>query len=155
MHGAGLGFAAAFMLYGPAAAAAQEHVLTSTTAPAPESAKERETTPICKTELRLSGTVYDENYPERSFALFQLKPNHAGELYREGMWVLTYEVLAIEPRGVLLRDSQGECWLRLIGNPAERAKAAAPPRPQRNKGKKGKGGKKGQPKGFVVVGKRR
>lgn len=105
---------------------------------------------MCKTDLRLSGTVYDDNYPERSFALFQQK-EHAGAIYREGMWVLTYEIVVIEPRGVLLRDEQGECWLRLVGNP-ERSHAAPPPR--KNKGKKGKRAKKpAKPKGFVVIGK--
>jgi hypothetical protein len=120
----------AALLAGAAAAGAQAQsaVLTSTRAPQP--ADNDELIPVCKTDLRLSGSLYNSTRPKRSFAIFQVRPDRPGELYRAGMRVGAYELVAIEPRGVLLRDAHGECWLRLVGDPVARAhRAAVPPPP--------------------------
>ncbi|HKU36644.1 MAG TPA: hypothetical protein VJR89_00820, partial [Polyangiales bacterium] len=59
---------AALALGGAARARAQTAVLTTTAPPAADD----EDTPVCKSELRLSGAVYDAARPERSMALVQL-----------------------------------------------------------------------------------
>jgi hypothetical protein len=113
----------------------QQVVLASRAASAP--ADDDELVPACKTNIRLSGAVYDTARPERSLALFKLATNQRAGVYRAGMWVGSYELVAIEPRGVLLRNADGECWLRLVGDP-DRARSvkAPPPRPKPRKPKK-------------------
>ena len=83
--------------------------------------------PACQTDLRLSGTVYDAREPDRSFAVFHVQPKRSGEVYRPGSWVGAFELLDVEPRGVLLRGEQGECWLRLLSTRAPKATAPAAP----------------------------
>lgn len=83
--------------------------------------------PACKTTLRLSGVVYQGARAERSFALFHVRPDHAGEVYRAGMWVGSYRIEAVEPRAVLLRGREGECELRLVGDGSVRGRPAASP----------------------------
>jgi len=126
---------------------AAEPVLTSTAPPEPDG---EEPLPMCKTDIRLSGSVYDAARPERSFALFSVKPGVAGALYRAGMWVGDYELVTIEPRGVLLRNRDGVCSLRLVGDPIARANRPAAPPPARER----KAAKK-KTSGAVVVGRRR
>lgn len=98
--------------------------LASTTQPATDP---EPTPPMCKTELRLSGAVYNATRPERSFAMFQLTSSQRSAVYRVGTWVSDYQVLEVAPRGVLLRDAQGECWMQLVGDtfgPARRQAVA-------------------------------
>lgn len=124
-----LGFGAAALAGSllPATASADEPMLASLTPPKSEPAEE--VVPTCKTDLRLSGAVYDTNHPERSFALVQYPKDMRAGVVRVGSTLGTYELIAIEPRGILLRSAAGECWLRLVGDPVARAKQpAAPPR---------------------------
>lgn len=149
--------AAFTILYGPGAAAAQTSTVvavadTSKVASGTNAEAEEQDNaiPLCKTDLRLSGAVYNATRPERSFALFHVSSGHAGELYRVGMWVGTFEVLAVEPNGVLLRDRAGECRLPILADAGARHARAAPAHAARAPAKHGK-----PPKSQVfVVGKR-
>jgi hypothetical protein len=94
--------------------------------------------------MRLSGAVYDATRPERSFALVQLRPKQPAEVCRTGAWVGTYELVAIEPRGILLRNAEGQCWLRLVGDPDPTRRVTAPP-------PKARASKKKNAKSEVVV----
>lgn len=91
-------------------------------------------TPPCKTELRLSGTVYNAAAPERSMAMLHTKDDKRGAVYRAGAMVSEFEVMDVLPRGVLLRGAEGECWLRLKQDPHARP----PPRRHKRKRKKRK-----------------
>jgi hypothetical protein len=94
-----------------AEAFAEDVALASTVAPEVVEAETEEEQPIpmCKTELRLSGAVFDARRPEHSFAVLQAMPSRSGAVYRVGMWVAGYELVQVAPRGVLLRDRDGEC----------------------------------------------
>jgi hypothetical protein len=123
-----VGTLAGALVVGPVAARwvrAQETVLATTASPQEPS---DDSVPLCKTELRLSGAVYNSRHPERSFALVQPRKNEPAGVVRVGSSLGGFQLLAIEPRGVLLRSADGECWLRLVGDPGARAAAAAPPR---------------------------
>jgi hypothetical protein len=114
--------------------AGAQATLTSTTEPSsPED--DEPLLPRCKTDLRLSGTVYDVEHPDRSFAVFHLAPNTPGAVYRLGMGVGAFELVAVEPRGVVLRSADGECWMRLVGAPIDHSRKAQS-RPARHKRKK-------------------
>jgi hypothetical protein len=112
---------------------AQETVLASVTPPKSETPDE--VVPVCKTDLRLTGSVYDARHPERSFALVEVRKNERAGLVRAGSWVGNFQIVAIEPRGMLLRSTEGDCWLRLVGDPAARKHLPAPP-PRPAKAKK-------------------
>ncbi len=141
-----LGVGVAMLATSGSRAEAQEVALASVTPPEPRSGET--VVPTCKTDLRLSGAVYDARHPERSFALVQLRKNERAGLVRVGSSLGSFELVAIEPRGILLRDTSGVCWLRLVGDPAARARQAAPP-PRRAKAKKAP--PKGKKKSEVVV----
>lgn len=96
------------------------------TVPQPEREDADEPLPQCHTDIRLSGTVYDPDHAEHSFALLHVQANRPGEVYREGENVSAFEILSVDPRGVLLRGEHGECWLGLSG-----ARASAPPPPRK------------------------
>jgi hypothetical protein len=112
---------------------AQETVLASVTPPKPDD--EGDVVPTCKTDFRLSGAVFDARHPERSFALVEVKKNERASLVRVGSWLGGFQILAVEPRGILLRDANGACWLRLVGDPAARGRQAPPPPPRRAEAK--------------------
>lgn len=109
---------------GTTPARAQQTVLASTKSPEP--ALENRI-PTCQTDIRLSGAVYNGKHPERSFALVQFRSNAPSAVVRVGSVFGAFELVVIEPRGVLLRSSTGDCWLRLVGDPNARAQ---PPRAQ-------------------------
>jgi hypothetical protein len=100
----------------------------------------------CKTDLRLSGVVDETTGSGRSFALFHVAAGRAGELYREGMSVGAYEIVAITPRAVLLRNAGGRCWLHLVGDRSARAAPAPARAARRSKTHKSE---------VVVIGRRR
>lgn len=132
-------------------ALAQTPVLTTTKPPEPA---EESTTPACKTDLRLSGSVYDAEHPERSMAVFEVPSSHASAVYRLGSRVGSYELVAVLPRGVFLRGSGGECWLRLVGDPnATQRRVEVKPQPQPKKAKRSKSKAKSKEKktGAAVV----
>jgi general secretion pathway protein C len=91
-----------------------------------------ESPPPCSTTLRLSGTLYDDRHPERSFALLHVKADQPGQVYREGDAVQGFELRSIEPTGAVMRGDHGLCWLNIMssraGQPAPRAPSARPPR---------------------------
>jgi general secretion pathway protein C len=88
--------------------------------------------PPCSTTLRLSGTLYDDRHPERSFALLHLKSDQPGQVYREGDAISGFELRSIEPTGAVMRGDHGLCWLNIMssraGQPAPRAPTARPSR---------------------------
>src|SRR5688572_20294539 len=67
----------------------------------------------CETSIRIGGSVYYEKSPGRSFALLYPAANKRGGVYRPGMRVDAYRLVAIEPRGILLQREDELCWLRL------------------------------------------
>jgi hypothetical protein len=105
-------------------------------AAAPATAPDHDTVPTCKTDARLSGAIYDARHPERSFALVQPRAGEKGAVYRAGMTIGIYELVAIEPRGVLLRSTEGECWLRLVGSPERATKTTPPPKKKKKRKRK-------------------
>jgi hypothetical protein len=109
--------------------------------------------PMCKTDLRLSGAVFNAKRPERSFALFETQASHNGWVYRIGARIGAFELVEVAPRGALLRGPEGECWLQLIGDPpSAHARAQPSPRSKRpNRPKKPKNAKKTD---VVVIGSR-
>jgi hypothetical protein len=113
---------------------AQAQVLTSTKPPDPA---DESTIAACKTDLRLSGSVYDAKNPERSLAVFEVPSSHASAVYRLGSRAGLYELVAVVPRGVILRSSEGECWLRLVSDPNGNQHSVAvkpkPPQPKKPK----------------------
>jgi hypothetical protein len=126
---------------------AQAAVLATTASPKGPS---DEIIPLCKTDLRLSGAVYNARHPERSFALLQARANEPAGLVRVGSSMAGFQLLAIEPRGILLRNADGQCWLRLVGDPAARTRrASAPARPT-----KAKQAHRQKHNGVVVIGRR-
>lgn len=120
---------------------AQQSTLTSTKPPEPD---DEAVMAMCKTELRLSGAVYNPAKPERSFALFELSSNHHSAVYRVGSRVRRFELVTVAPRGVVLKDHEGECWLQLVGEPISGrrnvARAAARPKPAKASKRARKGG---------------
>jgi hypothetical protein len=114
----------------------QAQVLTSTIPPEPA---DESSVAACKTDLRLSGSVYNPEHPERSMAVFEVPSSHASAVYRLGARVGAFELVAVVPRGAILRSSEGECWLRLVGDPGGgQRQVAVKPEPQRTKAKKTK-----------------
>ena len=144
--------------WGAEQASAQQEVMTSTKPPEPE---QEDALAMCKTEdLRLSGSVYDEERPERSFAVFEIPSSHSSSVYRVGARVGAFELVMVAPRGVMLRGGDGECWLRLVGEPTSvrasssraRAKAKAKAKAKRRSRKaKHKSKGKGKKDSHVVV----
>lgn len=112
-------------------ARAQSNETTTTTEPEAE-----DSTPLtlCKTDLRLSGAIYDSASPRRSFVVIQAPSDRAGTVYRVGMMIGGYRVVMVAPRGVMLRSDDGECWLRLVGEPSRggRTTAAVQPKPSKS-----------------------
>lgn len=133
----------------PSHAGAEETKLASVTLPKPQGSDQ--VIPACKTDLRLSGAVYDARHPERSFALVQFRKNERAGVVRVGSSLGAFQLVAIEPRGVLLSNAEGHCWLRLVGDPAARARPAPPP-PRRAKAKRSPKQKKKSE--VVVIGRR-
>lgn len=90
---------------------------------------------LCQTELRLSGTFYNEQAPQRSFATFHVHADHpGGEVYRVGERVGPYTILSVESRTVVLDDGGPGCYLKLAG--ATVTPPVAPVKPQKKKKKK-------------------
>jgi hypothetical protein len=132
-------------------AVAQAQVLTSTK---PREQTDESTVTACKTDLRLSGAVYNDQHPERSMAVFEVPTSHASAVYRLGSRVGLFELVAVVPRGVILRDSEGECWLRLVGDPnvSQRPAPVRPrPQPKKPKSSKSKSKSKAKDTGAAIV----
>lgn len=86
----------------------------------------------CETQIRIGGSVYHEKKPARSWALLYPPASKRGGVYRPGMRIDAYRVVAIEPRGILLQGRDELCWLRLA--PAlDSPPARRPPQPARPK----------------------
>lgn len=124
--------------------------LTQAPTPASSDPAEEALMPACKTDLRLSGSVYNAEHPLRSMAVFEVPSSHASAVYRLGSRVGSYELIAVVPRGVILRSSDGECWLRLVGDPHE-TPVAAKPKPQPSKAKRSRSSSKNKQAGAAVV----
>jgi hypothetical protein len=84
-------------------------ISTTATANAPTSSAIE----VCDTKIRIGGTVFNAKSPARSWALLYPAPNKRGGVYRRGMQVDAFQLVAIEPRGVLLQREENLCWLRL------------------------------------------
>jgi hypothetical protein len=84
----------------------------------------------------LSGAVYNDRRPERSFAVVQDEGSKAGAVYRVGTWVQGFELVSVAPRGVLLRSEHGECWLRLVGDASPRVAPTRRAQKPETRGKK-------------------
>ena len=86
----------------------------------------------CETNIRIGGSVYHDRRPMHSWALLYPGASQRGGIYRPGMRVDAYRVVAIEPRGVLLERQAEVCWLRLAPKLESRARAPTPkPRAKR------------------------
>ena len=93
---------------------------------------------VCQTELRLSGTFFNAQAPQRSFASFHVRAERAGgEVYRVGERVAAFGILSIEERTVVLDDGGAGCYLKLAG-----ASVPAPVAPAKKQHKKKKRSKK-------------
>jgi type II secretory pathway component PulC len=91
---------------------------------------------LCQTELRLSGTFYNAQAPQRSFASFHVRAERAGgEVYRVGERVGPFGILSIEERTVVLDDGGAGCYLKLAGAsvPPPAAPAKKPHKKKRRK----------------------
>lgn len=103
-------------------------------APAAEEVEDEDSPPPCTTTLRLSGTLYDDRHPERSFALLHLKSDQPGQVYREGDAVQGLELRSIEPTGAVMRGDHGLCWLNIMSARADKPAPRMPnARPARRK----------------------
>jgi hypothetical protein len=85
---------------------------------------------VCDTKIRIGGTVFNAKAPARSWALLYPAPNKRGGVYRQGMRVDVYRLVAIEPRGILLQGEEKLCWLRLAPE-FEPPRARSRPEPAR------------------------
>lgn len=129
-------------------ALAQDSAAVSTQ-PEPD---EAEVAPMCKTELRLSGAVYDPERPESSFAVFETQGS-SGWVYRVGARIGGFELLRVAPRGALLRGPEGECWLQLVGDTTT-ARARERPAPRSKRPARPKRAKTAKKSEVVVIGSR-
>ena len=90
---------------------------------------------LCQTELRLSGTFFNAQAPQRSFASFHVRAERAGgEVYRVGERVAAFGILSIEERTVVLDDGGAGCYLKLAG--ASVPPPAAPAKKSKKKRRK-------------------
>lgn len=104
----------------------------------PEEAPEPPPLHLCTTDLRLSGTFYNAQAPQRSFASFHVRADHpGGEVYKVGERVGAFAILSIEPRTVVLDDGGPGCYLKLAG-----ASVPPPAAPAKRPHKKKRGGDK-------------
>lgn len=105
--------------------------------PVAERARTAERAPVCDTQIKLGATLYLHETPDQSLAMFRTPKDKVAGLYRRGMYVDEFEIIAVEPRGVLLARGDAYCWLRLQPDPS-RPQAEPPPRPRKSKPKKPK-----------------
>jgi hypothetical protein len=140
-----------FSVFGLAIPAAQAQ--DATKADAEPEAEQAELAPMCKTDLRLSGAVYNAKRPERSFALLETEASHNGWVYRIGSRIGAFELLEVAPRGALLRGPDGECRLQLVGD-ASAAHARARPTPRSKRPNRPSKPKKANKSEVVVIGSR-
>lgn len=94
----------------PAAASERDELVT----PA-EAAFDSE---LCQSELqaevRLSGTVYDSERPDRSLAILGKPSSSDTAVYRAGARLGALRLLAVHPTAVLFGSVEGDaCWLRM------------------------------------------
>lgn len=82
---------------------------------------------ICETDIRIVGALFNAQHPERSQVLLRSAPGRRSAVYRPGMSINQYRLLAIEPRAVLFADGGQSCWLRMV--PGPRARPTSPPAP--------------------------
>lgn len=129
----------------PTRASAQEPAHAS------DDEEDEDAAPMCDTSLRLSGALYNAMRPERSMAVLQVDSKHPGSVYRVGTWVSGYELVTVAPRGALLRNDDGECWLQLVGDGSPRSAPAPRPKKAQDRGKKKKGKKKPDKHSEVAV----
>jgi general secretion pathway protein C len=90
---------------------------------------------VCQTDVRLSGTMYDARHPERSFAMFHVRAERSGEVYRVGERVAAFAIVSVGERTVVLDDGKSGCYLKLAGAPAPAPRA---PKPAKTKAPKKK-----------------
>ena len=109
---------------------------------------------LCKTDLRLSGAIYDSARPRRSFVVIQAPTDRAGTVYRVGMMIGGYRVVTVAPRGVMLRNDDGECWLRLVGEPSRggRTTTAVQAKPSKRAKKRARARASKKAKDVAVIG---
>lgn len=91
---------------------------------------------LCQTDLRLSGTFYNDRFPHKSFATFHVRADHpGGEVYRVGERVAAFEIVSVGPRSVVLDDGGPGCYLKLAGTsvPAPQAPAKKEPKKKHEK----------------------
>ena len=116
-------FACACLVYAPPVSADETEAST-------EDAADPERAPVCDTPLKLGATFYLHDQPDQSLAMFRAPKTQLAGLYRRGMYVEGFEVISVEPRGVLLAREDAYCWLRLQPDPS-RPQPTPPKRPRR------------------------
>jgi hypothetical protein len=91
---------------------------------------------LCQTDLRLSGTFYNAQAPQRSFATFHVRADHpGGEVYRVGERVGAFGIVSVDSRTVVLDDGGAGCYLKLAG--ASVVPPQAPAKKHKKRKKKG------------------
>ena len=88
--------------------------------------------PELQAEVRLSGTLYDSERPDRSLAILG-KPSSSTAVYRAGARLGALKLLAVHPTAVLFGSAEGDaCWLRMSriepGGKAPKKKPAEKPK---------------------------
>lgn len=109
----------------PAAASERDELVT----PAEAAFDSEQCQPEIQAEVRLSGTLYDSESPDRSLAILG-KPSSATAVYRAGARLGALKLLAVHPTAVLFGSADGDaCWLRMSriepGGPAPKKKQKA------------------------------
>ena len=103
----------------------------------PEAEPEEPVLKLCETDLRLSGTFFNAQAPQRSFATFHVHADHpGGEVYRVGERVGAFGILSVEERTVVLDDGGAGCYLKLAGASAPPATPAKKPSKKKKKSSK-------------------
>jgi hypothetical protein len=101
---------------------------------------------LCQTDLRLSGTFYNAQLPQKSFATFHVRADHpGGEVYRVGERVGAFGIISVESRTVVLDDGGAGCYLKLAGASVPAPKAPIKSAKHKRKNKRGVESEKATP----------
>lgn len=117
-------------------ASALPAVADDTRADPAERAATAERAPVCETQVKLGATFILHERPDQSLALLRTPKAQVAGIYRRGMYVEDFQVIAVEPRGVLLAQGDRYCWLRLKPDPSRPQPQPPPPPPRRPKSKR-------------------
>jgi hypothetical protein len=93
---------------------------------------------LCETDIRIAGALFNAQHPARSQVMLRPAPGQRSGVYRPGMTINQFQLLAIEPRAVLLSHGGEACWLRMV--PADHGRAPSKPAPSQDKPEREKRG---------------